>query len=176
MRVNGSKERVRLTEADLEPTESRPVLRVAPALAALVWFGSIALATTIYLEWLPANALFESPQPKRQGRSVIAKGATPAIGRVAAAWAANPATIEPQVAIAEVAAPTDDVLVPVPTSPSGPSTNEQESAGPSAAPATPPAAASTDRSTITQPDSVPESTRTIRGSYFSDNTHWAGGW
>lgn len=162
MRVNGSKERVRLTEADLEPSESRPVLRVAPALATLVWFGSIGLATTIYLEWLPASALFEPAQTERDVQSLPRREATLARPQRGAALAANPAPSAPQ-------APSPELVVVAP------STEGAAPAAEAAAPAAPATTASA-RPAITQSESVPESTRTIRGSYFSDNSHWAGGW
>src|SRR5690606_19374871 len=58
MRVSGSKQRVILSEADLEHREAKPTRRVAPWAAALAWCGSIGIATAIYLEWLPARSLF----------------------------------------------------------------------------------------------------------------------
>lgn len=144
MRVRGSKQRVHLTEVDLEPTEQKPILRIAPAAASLIWLGSIGLATAIYMEWLPARALFESEAPARREHRA------PARQRLRAA----PRSVVG--AESRAAAPPIEREVPVrATADSG---------------APPP------ETKITTPAVVPESSRTIRGSYYSDDSNWAGGW
>jgi len=60
MRVQGEKRRVVLSAEDLEPSEAKPSLRIAPLAALCVWLGSTLIATAIYFEWLPARALFQS--------------------------------------------------------------------------------------------------------------------
>jgi len=146
MRVRGSKRRVHLTEVDLEPTEQKPMLRIAPAAASMIWLGSIGLATAIYMEWLPARALFESETPARSELRTPDRQRPRATPRSVAASEkrAAPASEAARVQ-APVRAATDSVA--------------------------PPAAAK-----ITTPAVVPESSRTIRGSYYSDDSNWAGGW
>jgi hypothetical protein len=53
IKVQGFKDRVQLSEEQLDPSEAKPSLRVAPVLAAVVWVGSMLVATAIYMEWLP---------------------------------------------------------------------------------------------------------------------------
>ena len=60
MRVQGKKQRVVLRAEDMEPSEGKPTLRIAPIAAVCVWLCSTLIATAIYFEWLPARALFES--------------------------------------------------------------------------------------------------------------------
>jgi len=150
MRVRGSKKRVHLTEVDLEPVEQKSVLRVAPAAASMVWLGSIALATAIYMEWLPARALFSDPRGVRSER--------PHSGRASRAHASTRARAAPP-----SAPPATSPDVPV-TRPEPPAVTS-EAGGPSPR-----------ESTVSTPSVVPESSRTIRGSYYSDDSNWAGGW
>jgi len=147
MRVRGSKQRVHLTEVDLEPTEQKPVLRIAPAAASMIWLGSIALATAIYMEWLPARALFEPEPPARTA-------ARPSDRQRARAAPLSVAATEKRSA----AAPSEVARAQAPV----------QAAAEHVAP--PPEAK------ISTPAVVPESTRTIRGSYYSDDSNWAGGW
>ena len=146
MRVRGSKQRVRLTEVDLEPSEQKPMLRVAPAAASLIWLGSIALATAIYMEWLPARALFQPETPaasERPARRLAAKPRSPA--RSQKPPIADPPGAESTPAVSAETRAADAPVAPV-------------------------------ESTITTPKTVPESSRTIRGSYYSDDSNWAAGW
>ncbi|HEY6723693.1 MAG TPA: hypothetical protein VI197_06655 [Polyangiaceae bacterium] len=151
MRVRGSKRRVRLTEVELEPSEQKPMLRIAPAAASLIWLGSIALATAIYMEWLPARALFEpetatpSQRPRRSER------------------------LRPQ----EPPAPPRPIDAAMRSRPAPPvmDTRPAPATGPAAEPpVSPPETA------ISTPSTVPESSRTIRGSYYSEDSSWAAGW
>lgn len=156
MRVAGSKRRVRLTEAQLEPGESRPVIRIAPVAAALVWLGSIGVATAIYLEWLPARNWFD-PVPSRQ----LQPPAAPALARPrpeGTARARPVAATGPSPAPARRASP-----------PTLAEATHRASSPPVAKPLPAP-------KTVTEPSQIAESTRVIRGSYHSDNTHWAAGW
>ena len=146
MRVRGSKRRVHLTEVDLEPTEQKPMLRIAPAAASMIWLGSIALATAIYMEWVPARALFESEKPARPHSSAPDRPRVRAASRPVAA-SEKPAAPAREAARAQtpVRAASDSAAPPAETK-------------------------------ITTPPVVPESSRTIRGSYYSDDSNWAGGW
>lgn len=145
MRVRGSKRRVRLTEVELEPSEQRPMLRVAPAAASLIWLGSMGLATAIYLEWLPVRALFEADTSTASGQPTRSER------RPSRRPAVSP---QPRVEPAQVASPPISHASPAPTqtSPAPPDT------------------------TISTPKDVPESSRTIRGSYYSEDSSWAAGW
>jgi hypothetical protein len=159
MRVRGSRKRVHLTEVDLEPLEQRPMLRVAPAAASMIWLGSIALATAIYMEWLPARALFSDQRTARSERSrtggdrgerdpraprvhptARARATPPAVAPAATAPGATVTRAEPPIVASEGAEPLPH------------------------------------ESTISTPSVVPESSRTIRGSYHSEDSNWAGGW
>jgi len=126
------------------------MLRIAPAAASLIWLGSIALATAIYMEWLPARALFEAEAP------VPSEG--PA--RVTGSRSQEPAA-SPRVTVAPAGVPPPAVadLTPMPAT--------APAADASAAPA---------ETTIHAPANVPESSRTIRGSYYSEDSSWAAGW
>ena len=147
MRVRGSKQRVHLTEVDLEPTEQKPMLRIAPAAASLIWLGSIGLATAIYMEWLPARALFESEAPARPEHRAPARQRPRAAPRSVAGTESRSVApaIEPSRVQPSVEATADSVAPPAETK-------------------------------ITTPAVVPESSRTIRGSYYSEDSNWAGGW
>lgn len=158
MRVQGSKQRVHLTEVDLEPSEAKPMLRIAPAAASLIWLGSIALATAIYMEWLPARALFDTEtraarerMPRSSGESRRRAPERQGPDAPRAARRAAPAAVP-------VAPPETVTQAPVSARASGD------------------AAALPHETTIATPAVVPESSRTIRGSYYSDDSNWAGGW
>lgn len=150
MRVRGSKRRVRLTEVELEPSEQKPMLRIAPAAASLIWLGSIALATAIYMEWIPARALFEretrapSERPRSERQRPQEPGAPP---RSSGA----PIGLRPAPPVADAVpmpatAPASETPVPIP------------------------------ETAVSTPRAVPESSRTIRGSYYSEDSSWAAGW
>jgi len=149
MRVRGSKKRVHLTEMDLEPVEQKSMLRVAPAAASMIWLGSIALATAIYMEWLPARALFSDREVSSERPHAERAPRAQARARARATPHDAPATTSP---VSPVARP----VPPVVTSEAGRPLPRE--------------------STISTPAVVPESSRTIRGSYYSDDSNWAGGW
>jgi len=151
MRVRGSRKRVHLTEVDLEPAEQKPMLRVAPAAASMIWLGSIALATAIYMEWLPARALFADRGGARLERPRA--GGSPREHARTGARAAPPSVQPPVTGPRAPATPSE----PLPTAPSSGEALPHES-------------------TISTPAVVPESSRTIRGSYYSEDSNWAGGW
>jgi hypothetical protein len=150
MRVRGSKTRVRLTEVELEPSEQKPMLRIAPAAASLIWLGSIALATAIYMEWLPARALFEPETRTLSQRSARRERPLPQESTASPRSTGSPAAPRPAPLAEATPAPTTapPVAAPVPS----PDTS------------------------ITTPPTVPESSRTIRGSYYSEDSSWAAGW
>ena len=149
MRVRGSRKRVRLTEVDLEPAEQKPMLRIAPAAASMIWLGSIALATAIYMEWLPARALFADPRAatSERPRARIEVGER------------NRNRATPPRAQPPAARPSSAVMPPEP--PVAPSQGDEQLPR---------------ESTVSTPSVVPESSRTIRGSYHSEDSNWAGGW
>lgn len=152
MRVRGSKQRVRLTEVELEPSEQKPMLRIAPAAASLIWLGSITLATAIYMEWLPARALFQSRTPpaiERPVRRVAAESRSPIRARSPEPPPPAPPSVE-----------------------SPPPANQPRTAAAATAEGRTPAS----ENTITTPSAVRESSRTIRGSYYSNDSSWAAGW
>lgn len=158
MRVRGSKQRVRLTEVELEPSEQKPMLRIAPAAASLIWLGSIALATAIYMEWLPARALFEAETRAPPGRPV--RNAERLRPQELEASAPSTAAAAGIVAAADIAAapPLADATAAPATAPAADT------------PVLPPETA------ISTPPTVPESSRVIRGSYYSEDSSWAAGW
>lgn len=131
------------------------MLRVAPAAASMIWLGSIALATAIYMEWLPARALFADPAGARFERPRA--GGSPG----------QRAPREHARAGARAAPPSVQLPVTGPralaTPPEPPTTSSSGEALPH-------------ESTISTPAVVPESSRTIRGSYYSEDSNWAGGW
>lgn len=150
MRVRGSKRRVRLTEVELEPSEQKPILRIAPAAASLIWLGSIALATAIYMEWIPVRALFEreARAPSERPRSEAMRPLAPAAPRRSSD---APIGLRP--------AATVTAASPMPATAPAAET-----------PISPPETA------VSTPRAVPESSRTIRGSYYSEDSSWAAGW
>lgn len=157
MRVRGSKRRVRLTEADLEPSDQKPMLRIAPAAASLIWLGSIALATAIYMEWLPARALFENGTPGPPARAADEfAGNGPALS-------SRPPALKTGLSRRATPAPAGVRAPEVPPGTLQPVASARQAERPP-------------HTAITTPVVVPESTRTIRGSYYSDDSNWAAGW
>jgi hypothetical protein len=155
MRVHGSKKWIRLTEAELEPGEAKPMRRVAPIAAAIVWLGSIVIATAIYLDWLPARALLRYPQADAERARFSSTPAPPKptgdTGQLAQA--------SPRARGSETWAPQVEQLL-----------DKVEAEGV-------PRTSSTVPPTVARPKQpLLESKRVIRGSYHSDNTHWAAGW
>ncbi|HEU5076143.1 MAG TPA: hypothetical protein VFU02_18250 [Polyangiaceae bacterium] len=151
---------MRLTEVELEPSEQKPMLRIAPAAASLIWLGSIALATAIYMEWLPARSLFENEAPEPPAPPARATDDSTDETPVSSPRPRAPGTA---LSLEATAAPVD-VRAPEP----------RADAPPAGA-----AAGNVDRplhAPISTPVVVPESTRTIRGSYYSDDSNWAAGW
>ncbi len=163
MRVQGSRKRVRLKEADLEPSESRPALRAAPVAALVVWVGSMTLATAIYLDWLPAHSLFSSPNASS---IEVPEPAVERSGRVAAHL--EPAFPRRQPASALREAPKRSAAAHSPAPEAGATARGSET----------PESHAGNRSIHIDPADVEmaqESGKTVRGSYHSDNS-WAAGW